>query len=268
MATIQIKRGLLAGLPIGASGEPLWTTDTFNLYIGDGVTNHLISTGGTVTSISGSGGTTGLTLTGGAITTSGTLTLGGTLITSNGGTGVASYTQGDIIFYNSGTAFTKLAKDIGTTRYLSNTGTSNNPAWAQINLPSGVTGILPVANGGTGVWVDYSATSTVTGWSSFVTKIIRYRLENKTMFFTAYIEGTSNTTTASFTLPNALGASAPLWYKIDLGTNSGTNASKLYTITAASSTVSGSNSATSSGVAWTASGTKIMICSNTYIEID
>lgn len=45
---------------------------------------------GTVTSISGSGGTTGLTLTGGPITTSGTLTLGGTLIPANGGSGVAN----------------------------------------------------------------------------------------------------------------------------------------------------------------------------------
>lgn len=42
---------------------------------------------GTVTSIQGSGGTTGLTLTGGPITGSGTLTLGGTLGLANGGTG-------------------------------------------------------------------------------------------------------------------------------------------------------------------------------------
>jgi len=42
---------------------------------------------GTVTSVAGSGGTTGLTLTGGPITTAGTLTLGGTLAVANGGTG-------------------------------------------------------------------------------------------------------------------------------------------------------------------------------------
>lgn len=42
---------------------------------------------GTVTSVSGSGGTTGLTLTGGPITGAGTLTLGGTLAIANGGTG-------------------------------------------------------------------------------------------------------------------------------------------------------------------------------------
>ena len=45
---------------------------------------------GTVTSVSGAGGSTGLTLTGGPITGSGTLTLGGTLAVANGGTGTAS----------------------------------------------------------------------------------------------------------------------------------------------------------------------------------
>lgn len=44
---------------------------------------------GTVTSISGSGGSTGLTLSGGPISVSGTLTLGGTLVVANGGTGAA-----------------------------------------------------------------------------------------------------------------------------------------------------------------------------------
>ena len=42
---------------------------------------------GSVTSVNGAGGTTGLTLTGGPITSSGTLTLGGTLAVANGGTG-------------------------------------------------------------------------------------------------------------------------------------------------------------------------------------
>lgn len=42
---------------------------------------------GTVTSVSGSGGSTGLTLTGGPIVQDGTLTLGGTLVPAHGGTG-------------------------------------------------------------------------------------------------------------------------------------------------------------------------------------
>jgi hypothetical protein len=60
---------------------------------------------GTVTSIDVSGGTTGLTYSGGPITTSGTITMAGTLITTNGGTGLSSYTAGDITFYATGTAF-------------------------------------------------------------------------------------------------------------------------------------------------------------------
>jgi hypothetical protein len=45
---------------------------------------------GTVTSVNASGGTTGLSFSGGPITTSGTLTLAGTLGTTNGGTGLTS----------------------------------------------------------------------------------------------------------------------------------------------------------------------------------
>ena len=44
--------------------------------------------GGTVTSVAGAGGTTGLTFTGGPVTGVGTLTLGGVLVSANGGTGV------------------------------------------------------------------------------------------------------------------------------------------------------------------------------------
>lgn len=47
---------------------------------------------GTVTSVNVSGGTTGLTATGGPITTSGTITLGGTLAVTNGGTGTTTST--------------------------------------------------------------------------------------------------------------------------------------------------------------------------------
>lgn len=48
------------------------------------------STTGTVTSIDVSGGTTGLTFSGGPVTTSGTITLAGTLGVSNGGTGATT----------------------------------------------------------------------------------------------------------------------------------------------------------------------------------
>lgn len=59
--------------------------------------------------------------------------------------------QGDIIYFSAANTIANLAKDVTATRYLSNTGASNNPAWAQIDLSNGVTGLLLGANGGTGV---------------------------------------------------------------------------------------------------------------------
>jgi hypothetical protein len=50
--------------------------------------------GGTVTSVDVSGGTTGLTTSGGPVTTSGTITLAGTLAVANGGTGITSFGTG------------------------------------------------------------------------------------------------------------------------------------------------------------------------------
>jgi len=92
----------------------------------------------------------------------------GTLATGNGGTGLASYSQGDLVYYNTGTALTALAKNTSATRYLSNTGASNNPAWAQIDLTNGVTGTLPVGNGGTGTATAFTAGSVVFAGASGV----------------------------------------------------------------------------------------------------
>jgi hypothetical protein len=43
-----------------------------------------------------------------------------------------------------------LTKNTTSYRYLTNSGTSNNPVWGQVDLVSGVTGTLVVSNGGTG----------------------------------------------------------------------------------------------------------------------
>ena len=58
--------------------------------------------------------------------------------------------QGDLVYGSAADTLSVLAKNTSATRYLSNTGSSNNPAWAQIDLTNGVTGILPAANGGSG----------------------------------------------------------------------------------------------------------------------
>lgn len=56
------------------------------------------TTSGTVTSVAVSGGTTGLTTSGGPITSSGTITLAGTLAVANGGTGITSFGTGVATF--------------------------------------------------------------------------------------------------------------------------------------------------------------------------
>lgn len=68
-------------------------SNTYLQWTGTAFTWVTVSTGsGTVTSVNVSGGTTGLTTSGGPITTSGTITLSGTLNVANGGTGATTLT--------------------------------------------------------------------------------------------------------------------------------------------------------------------------------
>jgi hypothetical protein len=84
-------------------------------------------------------------ITGGTISNV-SLSLSSPLPVTSGGTGLATATQGDIIYASASNTYVALPKNTTATRYLANTGTSNNPAWAQIDLTNGVTGDLPLAN--------------------------------------------------------------------------------------------------------------------------
>jgi hypothetical protein len=80
-------------------------------------------------------GTTGLTP---ATATQGAVTVAGTLITPNGGTGLSTYTPGDIIYYVAGSSLSKLGIGAVST-ILTSSGTA--PQWtASLNISQGGTG--------------------------------------------------------------------------------------------------------------------------------
>lgn len=94
---------MIAGGKVGISTS----TPAFPLSVqGDVNTTGCYRVNGTcqsfVTSVSGSGGTTGLTLTGGPITTSGTLTLGGHAGITAGGTNATIQTTNGLTYYDGG----------------------------------------------------------------------------------------------------------------------------------------------------------------------
>lgn len=103
------------------------------------ITISATGSGGTVTSIATSGTVNGITLTGGTITSSGTITLGGTL----SGVSLSTQVTGTLPVANGGTGATTL------TGVLKGNGTSAFTA-GTVSLTSEVAGTLPVGNGGTG----------------------------------------------------------------------------------------------------------------------
>jgi len=86
----------------------------------------------------------------------GTLALGtantnvsGTLTVTNGGTGAGTFTTNGVIYGNTTSALGVTAA--GTTGQVLIATTSSAPSWGQVSLTAGVTGTLPVGNGGTGI---------------------------------------------------------------------------------------------------------------------
>lgn len=105
----------------------------------------------------------------------------GILPVPNGGTGASTLTgvlvgngtspitgtaiaQGDLFYGSAVNTLVALPKNVTATRYLSNQGTSNNPSWNQVNLADGVTGTLPLANGGTGSSLSDPGANKLWGW--------------------------------------------------------------------------------------------------------
>jgi hypothetical protein len=126
---LPLSTGVTGTLPVANGGTG---TATPSIVAGTNVTvtgtwpNQTIAASGgggsgTVTSVDVSGGTTGLTTSGGPVTTTGTITLAGTLAVANGGTGQTSYTDGQLLIGNStGNTLTKATLTAGTNVTITN----------------------------------------------------------------------------------------------------------------------------------------------------
>jgi len=76
------------------------------------------------------------------------LALATALPATSGGTGQSVYAVGDIVFASTTTALSKLA-DVATGSALISGGVNTAPSYGKIGLTTHVSGILPIANGGT-----------------------------------------------------------------------------------------------------------------------
>jgi hypothetical protein len=144
------------------------SADTFLKWNGSGFEWGAIAGAGTVTSVDGDGGTTGLTVSGGPITSAGTLTLGGTLAISAGGTGLGAVPTDGQLLIGDGAGYTLATLTAGTAISVTNaTGsiTLANTAPDQTVTISGG-GLISVS----GTYPSFTVSATE-GFSGTVTSI-------------------------------------------------------------------------------------------------
>ena len=73
----------------------------------------------------------------------------GALPVARGGTGLGSYAIGDLLYASGASALSALA-DVATGNALISGGVGAAPTWGKVGLATHISGVLPVANGGTG----------------------------------------------------------------------------------------------------------------------
>ena len=173
--TITIKQGSGATVDIPNGDKTMVVTDGAGAGAAVFNANPTEAGAGTVTSVGGTGTVNGITLTG-TVTSSGNLTLGGTLANVD----LTSQVTGTLPIANGGTGST-------STTY--------------VDLTANVTGTLPVANGGTGA-TTITANSVVLGNGTSAVQTVAPGTSGNIL--------TSNGTTWQSTAPAASGISAGL----------------------------------------------------------
>jgi hypothetical protein len=184
---------------------------------------------GTVTSVDGSGGTTGLTLTGGPITSSGTLTLGGTLGVANGGTGTATaFTAGSVVFAGASGVYSQDNANLFWDNSNDRLGIGTATPLVRLHVAGG-TGILVSGNGASGFnYAQFSndvsngvaigvGGSTASGWTQNLAAV--FNASNNPLAF-----GTNNLERMRITAAGdvGIGTSTPT-EKLQVQVNTGTS---------------------------------------------
>jgi len=89
-----------------------------------------------------------------------------TISAAKGGTGQTSYAVGDLLYASTTTALSKLA-DVATGNAIISGGVGVAPSYGKIGLTTHVSGVLPVANGGTNVSAaSITAFNNITGYTA------------------------------------------------------------------------------------------------------
>jgi hypothetical protein len=147
---ITIKQGSGATVNVANGSKVMVVTDGAGAGAAVLNANPTEAGTGTVTSVGGTGTVNGITLTG-TVTSSGNLTLGGTLANVD----LTSQVTGTLPIANGGTGSTSttyvdLTTNVTGTLPIANGGTGSTST-TYVDLTTNVTGTLPVANGGTGI---------------------------------------------------------------------------------------------------------------------
>lgn len=137
-----------------------------------------------------------------------TMSLTNAMGVGSGGTGLASYTIGDVLYATGSTTLASLA-DIATGNALLSGGVGVAPSYGKVGLTTHVTGTLPVANGGTGdtgtAWTTFTP-SLSCGTATFTVNSATSKTIGKTTFaqidYTISAIGTCTNGGVTFTLPN------------------------------------------------------------------
>lgn len=230
MATaLQLLSNLSSPVSILKGGTALQTRPRVNFIEGSNVTiavtddsaNYktditISATGGggsgtgTVTSVDLSGGTTGITFSGGPITSSGTITMAGTLEVANGGTGKDTFTSG-YLKANGTAAFTTVTSIPGTDI----TGNISGNA-------SSLTSVLPISLGGTNATTATDARTSL-GLGSVATENVVPIAKGGTGATTATLARTA------LDVPSTSGGGATGTWGISISGNASTVTNGVYT---------------------------------------